>query len=282
MDRNRHLLNPPATSSEHHREAPLIEFRKISKTFGEKTVLDQVELKIYKGEITTIIGKSGTGKSVLLKHIIGLMKPDSGQILFHGRDTASLRGKSRLAHIQQMSYMFQNNALFDSMTVFDNVAFPLRQTTSLNETHIKEKVIQLLEKTDLTDFVDKFPSELSGGMQKRVAFSRALVTDPDIVLFDEPTTGQDLIRRNAILSMISEYKEKFGFTAVIISHDIPDVLFISNRVLILHEGEIVFQGTPGGFGGIQTPLCRRVCPQPRDLSESYAGDPLQTKFQDAV
>ncbi len=234
-------------------EAPLIEFINITKAFGEKTVLNNVNLNIYKGEITTIIGKSGTGKSVLLKHIIGLMKPDSGTILFNGRDTATLRGKERMAHLKQMSYMFQNNALFDSMSVFDNVAFPLRQTTFLSEMSIKEKVLDMLEKTDLADFAHKFPSELSGGMQKRVAFSRALVTDPAIVLFDEPTTGQDLIRRNAILSMLSEYKNKFGFTALIISHDIPDVLFISSRVLVLHEGDIVFQGTPAEFEDFEHP-----------------------------
>ncbi len=181
------------------------------------------------------------------------MQPDSGTILFEGRDTATLKGKDRLTHLKQMSYMFQSNALFDSMNVFDNVAFPLRQTTSLSEKIIREKVMDMLEKTDLEEFAQKFPSELSGGMQKRVAFSRALVTDPAIVLFDEPTTGQDLIRRNAILSMISEYKTKFGFTAVIISHDIPDVLFISNRVLVLHEGDIVFQGTPGDFEDFDHP-----------------------------
>lgn len=236
-----------------NRKDPIIEFRNITKTFGDKTVLNSINLNIYKGEITTIIGKSGTGKSVLLKHIIGLMKPDSGTILFNGRNTATLGGKERMDNLKQMSYMFQNNALFDSMNVFDNVAFPLRQTTFLSENSIKEKVMAMLKKTDLAGFFHKFPSELSGGMQKRVAFSRALVTDPEIVLFDEPTTGQDLIRRNAILSMISEYKNSFGFTAVIISHDIPDVLFISNRVLVLHEGDIVFQGTPTEFEDFDHP-----------------------------
>lgn len=235
------------------REHPIIEFRNVTKSFGEKCVLNGVNLNIYKGEITTMIGKSGTGKSVLLKHIIGLMKPDSGTILFNGQDTATLGRKEKTDHIKQMSYMFQNNALFDSMTVFDNVAFPLRQTTSLDEQVIKKKVLDMLQKTDLAGFAHKFPSELSGGMQKRVAFSRALVTDPAIVLFDEPTTGQDLIRRNAILSMISEYKNRFDFTAVIISHDIPDVLFISNRVLVLHEGDIVFQGTPTEFEDFDHP-----------------------------
>jgi phospholipid/cholesterol/gamma-HCH transport system ATP-binding protein len=139
--------------------------------------------------------------------------------------------------------MFQNNALFDSMTVFDNIAFPLRQTTKLGKKEIGEKVMARIEQMELSEAVIKFPSELSGGMQKRVALARALVTDPTIVLFDEPTTGQDPIRKNIILSMISHYRKMFGFTAVLISHDIPDVFFISDRILLLWEGKIAFQGT---------------------------------------
>jgi phospholipid/cholesterol/gamma-HCH transport system ATP-binding protein len=142
-----------------------------------------------------------------------------------------------------ISYMFQNNALFDSMNVFDNIALPLRQTTNFSGKEIKEKVMNRIEQTELTEVTFNFPSELSGGMQKRVALARALVTDPKIVLFDEPTTGQDPIRKNIILSMIAQYKRKFGFTAIIISHDIPDIFFISDRILLLWEGKIGFQGT---------------------------------------
>jgi phospholipid/cholesterol/gamma-HCH transport system ATP-binding protein len=224
-------------------EAPLIEFRGVTKRFGENTVLDKVDLKIYEGHITTLIGKSGTGKSVLIKHIIGLLKPDGGSILFRGVPVEKLKKGEWDAYRSRISYMFQNNALFDSMTVFGNIALPLKETTNLGDKEIEKKVMGRIEQTELSDVAFKYPSELSGGMQKRVALARALVTDPQIVLFDEPTTGQDPVRKNSILTMIAQYKKKFGFTAIIISHDIPDIFFISDRILLLWEGRIAFQGT---------------------------------------
>ncbi len=223
-------------------ETPLIEFRNVTKRFNEKTVLDNINLSIYENQVTTIIGKSGTGKSVLLKHIIGLLKPDEGSILFQGKPVSEMKKTEWEDHRRSIAYLFQNNALFDSMTVFDNVAFPLRQTTRLNKTEIDKRVMKRIEDLELGEAVGRFPSELSGGMQKRVALARALVTDPKIVLFDEPTTGQDPIRKNMILSMIIHYRKKFGFTAVMISHDIPDVFFISDRVVILWEGGVGFEG----------------------------------------
>ena len=224
-------------------DIPLIEFRNITKHFGDRTVLDKVNLKIYENQITTIIGKSGTGKSVLLKHIIGLLKPDEGAILYRGKPVAAMKKSEWEDYRNGVAYLFQNNALLDSMTVFDNVAFPLRQTTNLGEIEIDKRVAKKIEEMELTEAVDKYPSELSGGMQKRVALARALVTDPKIILFDEPTTGQDPIRKNMILSMIVHYRRKFGFTAVLISHDIPDVFFISDRLVILWEGAVGFEGT---------------------------------------
>jgi phospholipid/cholesterol/gamma-HCH transport system ATP-binding protein len=143
----------------------------------------------------------------------------------------------------QIAYLLQNNALLDSMTVFDNVAFPLRQTTRLSNAEIEKRAAIRIEELELTEAAGKFPSELSGGMQKRSALARALATDPKIVLFDEPTTGQDPIRKNMILSMIAHYRRKFGFTAVMVSHDIPDVFFISDRIVILWEGAVGFEGT---------------------------------------
>jgi phospholipid/cholesterol/gamma-HCH transport system ATP-binding protein len=224
-------------------ETPLIEFRNVTKRFGERTILDNVNLSIYENQITTIIGKSGTGKSVLLKHIIGLLKPDQGTISFQGKPVEQMKKGEWDERRSEIAYLFQNNALLDSMTVFDNVALPLRQTTNLDKTKIRERVLKRLEDLELFDAADRFPSELSGGMQKRVALARALVTDPKIVLFDEPTTGQDPIRKNMILSMITHYRRKFGFTAVLISHDIPDVFFISDRIIILWEGGVGFEGT---------------------------------------
>jgi phospholipid/cholesterol/gamma-HCH transport system ATP-binding protein len=223
-------------------ERPLIEFRNVTKRFGERTILDKVNLRIYENQITTIIGKSGTGKSVLLKHIIGLLKQDEGTIAFQGKPVDEMKKSEWEARRSEIAYLFQNNALLDSMTVFDNVALPLHQTTNLSKAEIRERVLNRIEDLELLDATDRFPSELSGGMQKRVALARALVTDPKIVLFDEPTTGQDPIRKNMILSMITHYRRKFGFTAVLISHDIPDVFFISDRIIILWEGGVGFEG----------------------------------------
>jgi phospholipid/cholesterol/gamma-HCH transport system ATP-binding protein len=224
-------------------QIPLIEFKNVTKRFGDKTILNNVNLSVYGNQITTIIGKSGTGKSVLLKHIIGLLKPDEGTIIFQGKPVNKMKKHEWEACRSQIAYLFQNNALLDSMTVLDNVAFPLRQTTNLSKTEIEKRALKRIDDLELTEAALKFPSELSGGMQKRVALARALVTDPKIVLFDEPTTGQDPIRKNMILSMIVHYKRKFGFTAIMISHDIPDVFFISDRIVILWEGSVGFQGT---------------------------------------
>lgn len=234
---------PQASLVEGATRAPLIEFKNVTKRFGEKTVLNNVNLNIYGNQITTIIGKSGTGKSVLLKHIIGLLKPDEGAVIFQGKPVNKMKKQEWEACRRQIAYLFQNNALLDSMTVLDNVAFPLRQTTNLSKTEIEKRALKRIEDLELTEAAHKFPSELSGGMQKRVALARALVTDPKIVLFDEPTTGQDPIRKNMILSMIVHYRRKFGFTAVMISHDIPDVFFISDRIIILWEGTVGFEGT---------------------------------------
>jgi len=224
-------------------DSPLIEFRNVTKRFDGMSVLDRVSLDIYEGQITTIIGKSGTGKSVLLKHIIGLLKPDEGTILFKGVPVDKMDRRELDNYRKHFSYLFQDNALFDSMTVFDNVALPLRQTTPMKSEEIRNRVMKSLEQTELAEAVNKYPSELSGGMQKRVALARALVTDPVIVLFDEPTTGQDPIRKHAILTMVAEYRKKFGFTAILISHDIPDIFFISDRIILLWEGTIAFQGS---------------------------------------
>ena len=256
---------------------PLIEFQRVSKGFNTHRVLDQVDLKIYEGEVTTIIGKSGSGKSVLLKHIIGLLTPDEGSILFRGQPVQKMSKSERDRYFSQISYMFQNNALFDSMTVFENIALPLRQTTPLSQKAIEERVGARMAQMELTDVAQKYPSELSGGMQKRVALSRALVTDPQMVLFDEPTTGQDIIRRNAILSMIAEYQRKFGFTAVLISHDVPDVFFISNRILALSEGKIIFQGTPEQFEEFEHPFIDEFVQSLEDFQEHLTG--IQTKRQ---
>ena len=252
-------------------DTPLIVFKDVTKRFGKKIILDGANLAIYENQITTIIGKSGSGKSVLLKHIIGLLSPDEGSILFRGKPVHEMKKSEWDGYRSRISYMFQNNALFDSMSVFENIALPLRQTTDLGKKEIEQKVMSRCEQMELTDALRKYPSELSGGMQKRVALARALVTDPTIVLFDEPTTGQDPIRKNIILSMIAHYRKQFGFTAILISHDIPDVFFISDRILLLWEGKIAFHGTYEELTKLKHPMIDEFLQSIEGLRDELTG-----------
>lgn len=221
---------------------PLIEFIDVTKSFGSHAVLKGLNLSIYKGEITAIIGKSGTGKSVLLKHIIGLIQQDSGQLLIDGDPLHQLPKEKRKSFQKKLTYMFQDNALFDFMNIYDNIALPLIENSIFPKDKIKEKVFIRMEQLGLTGEEEKFPAQLSGGMRKRVALARALVVDPRIVLFDEPTTGLDPVRKKNVHSMIKEYQEKFGFTAVIVSHDIPEIFNVAQRIAMLDDGIIKFEG----------------------------------------
>jgi len=233
---------------------PLIEFRNVHKTLGSTYVLRGTNLKIPKGKITTIIGKSGTGKSVFFKHIIGLLKPDAGDIICDGKPMSEMTRAELWEWRGKFSYMFQNMALFDSMTVYENIALPLAQGTRLSPGDIETRVRTRLQQLDIEEIGHKYPSELSGGMQKRVAMARALITNPEIILFDEPTTGLDPIRKNAVHSMISEYQSKFGFTVMLISHEIPDVFLITQQLAMLDEGKIIFQGPPEDIQNVDDPM----------------------------
>ncbi len=223
-------------------DTPLIEMIDIKKRFGDTQVLNGVNLSIFQGDITAIIGKSGTGKSVLLKHIIGLIQQDSGKLLLNGVLADNMNRASRRDFQKDVAYMFQDNALFDFLTVYENIALPLSEKR-VKKNQIKDRVGHLLSLLGLEGNNDKYPAQLSGGMRKRVAMARALITKPKMVLFDEPTTGLDPIRKNNVHTMIARYQEQFGFTAVIVSHDIPDIFDISQHVAMLDNGKIVFQGT---------------------------------------
>lgn len=222
---------------------PFLNIKGLKKYFGENRVLDGVDLEIPRGTITTIVGKSGIGKSVLLKCIANLFPSDAGMIELDGRPIAQSRrqaGEDESGF--SFSYMFQNNALFDSLTAYDNVALPLLESTRFNKGEIRERVERILEQLGLKEAEKRYPGELSGGMKKRVALARALVTKPQVVLFDEPTTGLDPERKYTVFDMIADYRDRFGFTALLVSHDIPEVFEITDRVAWLDQGKIRFFG----------------------------------------
>lgn len=256
---------------------PIIQLKKINKQFGSKAVLLGADLVVKQGKTTVVIGKSGAGKSVLLKCIAGLMEVDSGEILFDGIDINTLSRREREAKKCKLSYMFQNNALFDSLTAFDNVALPLRERTNLSAPEIRQKVESILAKIDLADIGDKYPSELSGGMQKRVALARALVTEPDIVLFDEPTAGLDPIRKNTVFALIEHSQMLFSFTAVVVTHELPDALFVADEVAVLDGGRIAFQGTPLAFEQCGGELAKTFLESDEALKNMMLG--LQSKAE---
>jgi phospholipid/cholesterol/gamma-HCH transport system ATP-binding protein len=264
----------------------LIQFDKVSKAFGSIQILKEVSLSIYQGEVTAIIGKSGVGKSVLLKHIIGLMQPDSGEIFLHGRRLSKMKKPEIDKLREKFSYVFQETALFDSMTVRENIAFPLRGGTSLPKSEIKKRVEEKMQLFELQGVHDKYPSQISGGMKRRLALARALVTEPEVVLLDEPTTGLDPIRKNAVYSMIVDFQKKFGFTAVMISHEIPDIFYFCQRIAMLNDGRICFEGTPEDIRRFSDPVVRQFVnglEKPRDTLTGMATQTQgERKFQEEL
>ncbi len=222
----------------------MIELIKISKSFNGQKVLDELDLNMDSERITVIIGQSGGGKSVLLKHIIGLIRPDSGQIIVDGVDITKLDDKMLNEARKKFGMLFQDAALFDSMTVGENVAFPLKEHTRLSIKEINKIVNDKLNLVGLDKVTSKMPSELSGGMRKRVGLARAIALDPKIVLFDEPTTGLDPIMRESIDKLIVSTQQRTKATFVVISHDIESTFMIAHKVAMLYQGKIVAVGTP--------------------------------------
>jgi len=235
----------------------MIEIEDLHKSFDGSQVLKGVSLSIEKGEILVLIGRSGYGKSVILKHIAGLMRPDKGHVVVDGKDIGKLRGKALSQLRSRLGFLFQGNALFGSMTVFENVAFPLREKTKLSMKEIRERVLYELDQVGLSEAEKKYPSQLSGGMQKRTALARELVFEPEIMLFDEPTTGLDPIIGHTILNLIDSLHKRLNFTGIIVTHEIPRVFEIVNKVAMLNKGVILVVGSPEDIVSSEDPIVRQ-------------------------
>jgi phospholipid/cholesterol/gamma-HCH transport system ATP-binding protein len=237
-----------------------LEVHGLCKSFGSHRVLDSVGFSVRRRSVFAVVGPSGAGKSVLLKCLAGVLQPDAGEVIFDGR---SLRDPGALANFRsRSSFLFQSNALLDSLTALENVAMPLEQTTRLTDKEVRNRSLEALRAFELEDFCDRHPGHLSGGMQKRLALARAVVTNPELVFFDEPTAGLDPLRRNAVFLMIAEYQRRFGFTALVVTHDVAEALVVSDRVALLDDGGI------------------RTCGTPIELGEQ--GDTLMRDFRDSA
>src|SRR5438067_13672135 len=224
---------------------PVIDVQDLWKSFAGFPVLKGINLKMMEGTTTVVLGASGSGKTVLMKHIMGLFKPDHGQVIVDGENVSTMSRQQLAVFRERMGMVFQSSALFDSMTVGDNVAFPLREhNPGMSEKEILEKVKEKLAVVDLHEVEQKFPAELSGGMRKRVGLARAIIRDPKIVLYDEPTTGLDPLTTESVDEMIIHARERLSVTSVVISHDIGSAFHIADRIAVINEGRIVEEGTP--------------------------------------
>jgi len=241
--------SPPAPSLK-----TLLEVAHLRKSFGSRTVLSDVSFSVPEGSVVSILGRSGTGKSVLLKCIVGLLESDAGTVAFQG---VSLKDASQMRNLRRSaSYVFQHNALFDSATVFENVLLPLQARGTGSPLEWDTQVREVLSRLELEEAASRYPGELSGGMQKRLAVARALVTQPKLVLFDEPTAGLDPLRRNAVFGMIARLQRERRFTAVVVTHDVPEALVVSSRILWLDDGLVRFDGPANDFA---TSLDPAIC-----------------------
>lgn len=229
----------------------------LHKKFGNNHVLRGVNLTVNRGESFALIGASGKGKSVLLKHLIGLLKPDQGQVLVDGEDIGKLRGKKMKALKDRFGIVFQGGALFDSLTVYENVAFPLVEKTRKTAGEIDQIVKRELANVDLAGEGAKYPAQISGGMRKRVAVARCMVMNPEVILFDEPTTGLDPVISNSIYKMIQNLRQSDHLTSFIISHDIPGIFRVVDRAAMLHEGRIIATGTADEIQNSDNPIVQK-------------------------
>jgi phospholipid/cholesterol/gamma-HCH transport system ATP-binding protein len=235
----------------------MIKVEGLKKSFGRQEVLRGLNLEVATGTITIVIGRSGGGKSVFLKHLIGLIRPDAGRVTVDGVEITRLQGRALDEVRRTYGVVFQGGALFDSMSCWDNVAFPLREKVRTPPAELTKRVEAALAQVGLEGVGNKYPAEISGGMRKRVAIARALVTEPEIIFFDEPTTGLDPVLVNTIHHLILDLHRRFRFTAMVVSHEIPEIFEIADTVAMLHEGRIVEIGPPAAIQASMNPIVRR-------------------------
>jgi phospholipid/cholesterol/gamma-HCH transport system ATP-binding protein len=235
----------------------MIEVRNLEKSFGSHKILDGVNFSIDKGESVVIIGRSGGGKSVLLKHLIALLKPDEGEVLIEGENIVPMNERELLRVRRKFGMLFQGAALFDSMTVAENISFAFRRDRSLPEEEIAKRVAHVLDMVDLPGIEEKNPSELSGGMRKRVGLARAIVYQPQIVLYDEPTTGLDPIASDSIDKLILRVRDRLDVTSVVVTHDMRSARRLGQRIMMLHKKHIYATGTPDEIFDSKDPIVRQ-------------------------
>ena len=231
-------------------DAPIIELQRVSKSFDGLGVLDAVSLDVRRGRTTAVIGPSGCGKTVLLKHMVGLLRPDSGRVFFDGRDITHLPERKLVDVRRRIGFLFQSGALFDSMTVAENTWFPLVEHGVRDRGRLEHRCREVLRLVGLDGMQDRFPEHLSGGQRKRVALARAIALGPDVIMYDEPTTGLDPIRADLINELILKLQAELHTTALVVTHDMKSALKVADRVVMLYNGRILADTTPQGLGEI--------------------------------
>ncbi len=257
------------------KNTPIIQLKNVEKTFGSQRVLRGANFTITEGKTTVIVGGSGQGKSVVIKHMLGLIQPDSGSVLIYGKDINRISKKELKEIKRKFGVLFQSVALFDSMTVYDNVALPLRERTDFSKNKIKEIVNEKLALMDVEGSNNKYPAQLSGGMKKRVGLARALVLDPKIVFFDEPTTGLDVAKSNEIYRVFFKSQETLRYTAVIVSHDFPRILKLADYVSLIHNGVIQDTLTPEEFQLSDNPVIKTYVEE--TMGKLYSSESMEGK-----
>jgi phospholipid/cholesterol/gamma-HCH transport system ATP-binding protein len=235
----------------------MISYRDLKKSFGDKHILKGVSFDVHDGEVLFIIGQSGAGKSVIIKHLVGLLAPDEGEIWLDGREVSRLSEAQMYAVRKKCAMVFQHATLFDSMSCVDNVALPLRKHRGLTQAEAREDALRRLEQVHMAEYADRFPAALGDGMRKRVAIARALTLDPSYVLFDEPTTSLDPVSARRVDALIRELSDTLGVTSIVVSHDLASIFSIADRIVMLYDGYVRLMGTPDAFRSTDDPIVRQ-------------------------